>query len=386
MFAGHGIREQAPPRDDYRGLDVRGKIVLAVGGLPPGPEWQTPELARRYGPAGANGRERTRQELAASLGARALLVIDASAFVVDRGANGGVPEGYFAAFEADLPLPVVRISPRAGDALLASVGLTTATAGGARPQAMPGTTVTVRISGEERLVVGRNVIGVLPGGDPARAGDAVMLGAHVDHLGRVRGVVHPGADDNASGVAGLLEIARALAASPVRPARTVVFAFWTGEEEGHLGSDHYVRHPLWPLERTAAYLNLDMIGHPWTPAELRTLVTGAGLESGEDFLSKATPANFVELGVAEWATDLVPVLVRAARATGVALHLDRTDGRSGGSDYRAFARRKVPFVRFFGNFFDGYHEASDTAARLDANQVLTMTRVSLASVWLLASP
>jgi Zn-dependent M28 family amino/carboxypeptidase len=367
---------------------VKGKIVLVAGGLPPGPEWQAPGFARRYGPTSRSGRDRARQELAASLGARALLVIDGGAFSADPAEAPNVPASYFTAFEADVPspLPVVYISPRAGDALLAEVRPTTSSVGEVPPQALPGTSVTVRVSGEEHLVISRNVVGVLRGADPAHAGEAVVLGAHLDHLGRVRDVIHPGADDDASGVAGLLEIARAWAASPAKPARTVVFAFWTGEEEGHFGSDHYVRHPLWPLERTAVYLNLDMIGHPCKPEELRQLVSDARLERGDEFLSKVTPSNFVELGVAEWATDVMAVLVRAARGTGLAMHLDRTDGRSGGSDYRAFARRGVPFVRFFGNYFDGYHEPGDTAEKLDPNQVLTMTRVALASAWLLASP
>ena len=96
------------------------------------------------------------------------------------------------------------------------------------------------------------------------------------------------------------------------------------------------------------------------------------------------PADFIELGVADSAPDLGPVLARAARATGVALHLDWTDGRSGGSDYRAFARRGRPFVRFFGNYFDGYHEPIDTVEKLDAGQVLKMARLALATAWVLA--
>jgi len=132
------------------------------------------------------------------------------------------------------------------------------------------------------------------------------------------------------------------------------------------------------------YLNLDMIGHPWTPEELKTLVADTRLEKGADFLAAVKPADFIELGVAEWAPDLGPVLVQAARATGLALHLDWTDGKNGGSDYRDFARKGRPWVRFFGNFFDGYHEPTDTVERLDAGQVLKMTRLALASAWLLA--
>jgi Zn-dependent M28 family amino/carboxypeptidase len=164
----------------------------------------------------------------------------------------------------------------------------------------------------------------------------------------------------------------------------VVFAFWTGEEEGHLGSGHYVRHPVWPLERTVVYLNLDMIAHPWTAAELKTLVADTRLERGDEFLARVKPGDFIELGVADWAPDLAPVLGQAARATGVALHFDWTSGKSGGSDYREFARRGRPWVRFFGNYFDGYHGPADTVEKLDAGQVLKMTRLALASAWLLA--
>jgi Zn-dependent M28 family amino/carboxypeptidase len=244
--------------------------------------------------------------------------------------------------------------------------------------------VTLTFSGDERLVLSRNVIGMVPGSDPALRDEAVIVGAHFDHLGRARGVVHPGADDNASGTAALIEIARAFAAAGRAPKRTVVFAFWTGEEEGHLGSAHYVRSPAWPLERTPVYLNLDMIAHPWTADELRTLVTDAKLAQGDRFLASVKPADFVELGVADSAPDLGPVLVRAARATGLALHLDWTDGKSGGSDYRAFARKGRPFVRFFGNYFDGYHEPTDTIEKLDPGQVLKMARLALASAWLFA--
>jgi Zn-dependent M28 family amino/carboxypeptidase len=239
-------------------------------------------------------------------------------------------------------------------------------------------------SGDERLVVSRNVIGMIRGSDPALRDEAVIIGAHMDHLGRSDGGLHPGADDNASGVAALLEIARAFAAGGRAPRRTVIFAFWTGEEEGHLGSAHYVRTPVWPLERTSVYLNLDMIAHPWTAAELKTLVTDTKLERGDEFLAKTKPGDFIELGAADFAPDLAPVLGQAARATRLALHLDWTDGKSGGSDYRAFARRGRPFVRFFGNYFDGYHEPTDTIEKLDAGQALKMTRLALASAWLFA--
>ena len=114
---------------------------------------------------------------------------------------------------------------------------------------------------------GRNVIGVLPGSDPSLRTEAVIVGAHYDHLGGggfgaldpdSSGAVHNGADDNASGTSALIHNARTLAADP--PARTTVFIAFSGEEVGLLGSAHYVRQPLYPLDRTIAMVNLDMVG------------------------------------------------------------------------------------------------------------------------------
>jgi hypothetical protein len=387
VFAGYGIREASPARDDYRDLDVRGRIVVVLDGVPDGAAWQTPDLVRRYAGESPRQRHAAKRALARSLGARAVIVIEGEAFAAGLAARAGTPAAaYFVPMgeDEDARTPLIRVSSRAGTALFGDSGLTLATAGGTTPMVVPMVAVRVELDGDERLVHGRNVIGVIEGRDPQLAREAVVIGAHYDHLGRVEGVVHPGADDNASGTASLLEIARAFAASPQRPARTVVFAFWTGEEEGHFGSEHYVAHPLWPLERTVAYLNLDMIGHPWTAGEIRTLLADTKYEGADELLKGLKPEDFLEVGLAEWAPEIAPVLARAARATGVALHIDRGAGTSGGSDYRAFARARRPWLRFFGNYFDAYHEPGDTAEKLDPAQVLKMARLALATAWHLA--
>jgi Zn-dependent M28 family amino/carboxypeptidase len=274
----------------------------------------------------------------------------------------------------------VRVSRAVADALLEDVD----PAARSTPRALAGMTVTLRTTGTERAVVSRNVIAVIAGSDPKLRDEAVVIGAHIDHLGKVGEAVYPGADDNASGVAALLEIAKAFAAAPKPPQRTLVFAFWTGEEEGKFGSGWWVRHPLWPLERTTAYLNLDMIGHPWLPEEIAKLVTDSHLPDGEAFLAGVKAADFVEPGLPLDAPVIATALRRAAGMTGLALHLDRTDGTHGGSDYRDFARAGVPFVRFFGNFFPAYHEPGDTPDKLDASQVQRVARLALATAWLLA--
>jgi aminopeptidase YwaD len=380
VFAGYGIRESAPARDDYRDLDVKDKIVLLWPGLPPGAEWTTPALVEKYGAAGGQRRVAAKAETARALGARAVLVAEGAGLGEVLASGDSAPAGrYYLGYDGrPESIPVIRLSPAVADMLLPA-----GVAGTARG-VLPGVSVTVTVTGTERLVLSRNVAAVIPGSDPALASQAVVMGAHMDHLGVVDGKLHPGADDNASGTSALLEIAKALAASPARLRRTLVFVWWTGEEEGHLGSEFYARHPLWPDAKTTAYLNLDMIAHPWTIEEIRQLVKDTGLAGGEAYLAKVKPTEFLEVGVAESAPQLDPVLFQAARGLGLGLHLDRTDGTHGGSDYRAFALKGLPFVRFFGNYFPGYHEPTDTADHLDPEQPLRMARLALATAWLLA--
>ena len=389
VFAGYGIRESNPARDDYRGLDVKDRIVLAFAGVPSGPEWQAGGLIDKYAAEGGRSRYAAKAELAASLGARALVLVEDDRFsdVVLAGTDDPTPRyfGPYAGIRGDLSrLPVVRVSTAVGAAVLATGGIDVTAMRQATPRVVEGASVDLSVTGTERLVVARNVVAVVPGSDPVLKDQAIVIGAHMDHLGLSGHTFFPGADDNASGTAALLEMARAFAASPTKPKRTIVIAFWTGEEEGHLGSEYYGTHPLWPLDRTAAYLNLDMIAHPWSKAEIEQLVADTKFPQGRALLSSVEPEDFVELGIADSAPDLAPVLERAARATGVALHLDRTDGKSGGSDYRVFARHGRPFVRFFGNFHPDYHETSDTPDKVDAGQVLKMARLAFVSAWLLA--
>jgi aminopeptidase YwaD len=192
---------------------------------------------------------------------------------------------------------------------------------------------------------GRNVVGVLRGGDPALAGEAVVIGAHYDHLGHggdfslARGdsSIHNGADDNASGVAALLAAAERLARGP-RPARTIVFVAFSGEELGLLGSAHHAQHPVIPLERTRAMLNMDMVGR-----------LGAG--------------PLIVYGT-ETADELNAIVEGAARAEGVQA---RTGGDGfGASDQTSFYARGVPVLHFFTNVHEDYHRPSDDWEKVDA--------------------
>lgn len=372
IFVGYGIQEPGLGHDDFRGLDVKGKIVVFLEGCPSGEAWRAPNLVEKYASPRPADRYDSRLALLEKLGARAVIALE-------EGLERRIAEGKEPVLPTFLAAPGV---PASGEPPLARVALTPGL------RTLLGTdrtgTATISIRGKVREIRGYNVLGKLEGSDPALRREAILLGAHMDHLGRPHGVLHPGADDNGSGVSALLEMARSLAASPVRPRRTVLIAFWTGEEEGKFGSGHYTRQPRWPLATTKAYLNLDMIGHPWTPAELQTLVAEAGLKEPKAFLESLDPTHFAEPGLSAAHRDLGPILLRAGGGTGMSLHLDWTDGRNGGSDYRDFARLGLPFVRFFGSYFPDYHQPGDTLDKLDPGQVRRMARLVLATAWLLA--
>jgi membrane-associated protease RseP (regulator of RpoE activity) len=186
-------------------------------------------------------------------------------------------------------------------------------------------------------VTGANVIGVLPGHDPRLAAEAVLVGAHYDHLGVQGGAIHPGADDNASGTAVALGLARAFAAAGGAP-RTLVFAFFGAEELGLIGSAHYVRQPPWPLARTVAMLNFDMVGR-LRDGGLRV----SGVDSGR---------------------GLREVVADAARAERLSVELSGSPFSA--SDHRRFYGGGVPVLFFFTGLHPDYHRPGDTADRIDA--------------------
>lgn len=320
---------------------MKGRVVAVREGLPPGKAWRTKELRERYAEGDAEERWAEKVKIAKALGAVAVLGIEGEEWTARlTGREKPATFAFRSVTEGPSAEPfVVRCSPAVLEALLGAPPKPDEA-----PRALTGAFATLRATE----------------------------------------VVHPGADDNASGTAALLEIARAFATAHVRPKRTVVFAVWTGEEEDKIGSGHWVRHPLWPLAKTVAYLNFDMIGHPWLAEEIRALVTDSGLPDAPGVLSRTRVEEFVEPGVAAYAPELGPILARAGRSTGLTLHFDWTAGVNGGSDYRDFARARVPFVRFFGNYFPAYHEPGDAPEALDPEQVRRVARLGLATAWLIA--
>jgi hypothetical protein len=255
--------------------------------------------------------------------------------------------------------PFFLISPEAAERLLG-----TSLADSRRPRTGLG---SVQYSIEERVEVieGRNVIAILPGSEPARAGEYVTLGAHYDHVGvgipQNGDSIFNGADDNASGTAALLEVAEALAHLPAnqRPARSVLFAWVTAEESGLLGSEHFTDNPTVPRESMVAHINLDMVGR----------------NSPDSIFSVGSRRISTELG------DLVEAVNRRQARPFVfdfeydaPGHPEQIYCRS---DHYNYARFGIPILFLTTGLHDQYHAPTDEAHLIDfdkAARVATLVR------------
>jgi len=191
----------------------------------------------------------------------------------------------------------------------------------------------------------QNVVAYLPGTDARLRGEAIIIGAHLDHLGRstfgaldpeAKDAIRNGADDNASGSAAVLELARLISARPLR--RTVVFVNFSGEELGLLGSEYFVEHSPVALDSIVAMLNFDMVGRMRGDS---LIVYGLGT-----------------------ATEMPAVLDSANAMT--RLSITRLPDGFGPSDHSSFYAKNVPVLHFFSNLHEDYHRATDDADKINA--------------------
>jgi hypothetical protein len=363
VFVGFGIHAPELGWDDFQGLDLRGRIAMYIPGLPePG---QVPEIPDEVRALFANRYEADRHTLAELLrrGAVGMLVIPDAVLLegwdsVLRERPSLLPaESYGMEVPANLPMPGLLAHPSLVDRLVTSRGYD--------PFARQGTyqtlvLETVELAMEMQLrrepAASANLLALIPGSDPELRQDYVVLSAHLDHLGVRGGVVYNGANEDASGTAAVLEIARALALHP--PARSVIIALFTAEEIGHYGSLYFVQHPVVPLHRIVADVQLDQVGRV--------------AEGGS--CNVQAPPQFER--VARQAGDLVPdAQVRFVPTAGEAPR----DG-----DHYSFHLRGVPWLSLDCGWFPDQHQPTDDADRLDYTLLERNTRVAYGLIRLLA--
>ena len=375
VWVGYGITATELNHNDYARERVAGKVSIALAGTPDG---QSPhgQFARYEGVL-------WKAIAARNAGAKALMVIVADADLKDQRLRYDNTSG-------DAGLPVVLVSRTAGAKLLSSTvdGLAAAEERlqTKQPQAsieqnpgLPIYEVLLSVSTDlvKREGFAANVIGILEGSDPVLKNEAIVIGAHYDHLGRggegslapKEGDVHHGADDNASGTAGVLELARIFSAQ--KPRRTIVFAAFSGEEEGLLGSNYYVKNPPVPLANTIAMINMDMIGRMkdnklviggvGTAPEWRPLIETANLLQGVTVSATGTPASTRNYPLVVASNGRAIVTSDSTKQFVITMNEDGF----GPSDHSSFYARQIPVLFFWTGTHEDYHKPSDTADKIN---------------------
>ncbi len=348
VFAGYGITAPEYSYDDYAGLDVKGRIVLVLAHEPQELDPKSVFDGKAYTD---HSQYYSKAANARSHGARAVIVVadrinhkqdkdDLEPFGRTNGpADAGIP---FVGVREDIAQQWFRASGKDLEALEAEIDRDL------KPRSfeLKGVEIRENVDVERAVRQVNNVVGYLPG----QTDEYVIIGAHYDHLGlgeqfsmapSLAGTIHPGADDNASGTAGVLELAHYFSAlyAGVKPKRGILFLSFAGEELGLLGSGYYANHPELPLAKAVAMINLDMIGRP---REGRIFVGGAGTGSTlRASLDQLTPKY--------------------------KLNIDYSDNSGyGSSDHTSFTAKQVPVLFFFSGLHGDYHKPSDTWDKIDA--------------------
>ncbi len=320
VFVGYGIVAPEYGWDDYKGIDVKGKAVALLAGDPPVPDPADPsklDPKMFLGPElSFYGRAGSKADIAFAHGATAVITLQGGGAGAARGAAAGRGAGAArgaarggansgpnrfilresmivrdASSTQHIAATVSLNGAKAGELFAASgLDLNTLRASALSRDFKPvllKSSITIDASNQVREITSHNVVAKLEGGDRTLRNEYVIYSGHWDHLGHQGENIFHGASDNASGVAGVLELAHAFAALPERTRRTVVFLFTTAEERGLLGARYYVQHPLYPLAKTVANINLDYFSN-WGWGKTRDFsILGSGMTSLDDLVKDA---------------------------------------------------------------------------------------------------
>jgi hypothetical protein len=354
VFAGYGITAREYNYDDYAGLDVKDKIVVVLRHEPQEMDEKSVFAGRVYT---EHSQFASKAVNAKAHGARAVVLVNDVGN--HAGENDTLEKFGRTAGPGNAGIPFVQIRAEFAEKWLALEGKDLKSVQEAidkdlkpRSFALPDSVrIDMEVELERQVRTVRNVVGLLPG----ETSEYIVIGAHYDHLGlgeqysmapSMAGTPHLGADDNASGTAGVIELARLFAAGP-KLKRSILFMAFAGEELGLLGSSHYVNNPRLPLDEAVAMINMDMIGR---------------IREGKVYVG----------GVAS-GTTFKPILGELAPKSGLALDFSELSVY-GSSDHTSFTARQVPVLFFFSGLHADYHKPSDTWDKIDAPQTTILLR------------
>lgn len=396
VFVGYGFKNSEFGYDDFKGIDVKGKIIIRIAGVP-GQNDPESEIYKKLELGDFRKSmmlSRDKNEVAEKLGAIGVIEIASTLSQSGRmnpmGRRGGVqyanyPFRYASPFyEGDKPLVAgshrlslpedslrtgivtLNLSPKVTAELLKNSGLKIEEYE-KNPKMkiakeLKGKSIYVKSISKNMTVLGRNVVAMIEGENP---NEVIVVGGHYDHMGIKNGYIWNGADDNASGTVGVMTIAKAIMATGVKPKRTIIFAAWTGEEKGLFGSQYFVSKYK-SVENIKLNLNYDMI-------------------------SRNEPADTAGVNVGVTYTENWPVLKDVVEKAnkdyniGLKISMRASLRPSGGSDFSSFAAKNIPIYAFMAAMHDDYHNPTDSVDKVDIKKMTNIIKIGYLAVWELAN-
>ena len=378
VFAGFGIRNEKLRIDDFGNQDLRGKFVLIITGSPG-------FLKDKLSISELLNISLQAERIARQLGAAGIIEFDPAVAVA--GTDPGLPFPDLAPSEkrpgsgrphADYSLPSAKgsdsfvkimVSARTADELFRGSGFNTeeyirkSADSYVKPQAdLAGKKIYLKATVKTETVLVRNVIGIIEGKDPSQI---IVAGAHYDHMGMWNGYVWNGADDNGSGTVGIMTIAKAVMETGIKPEKTIIFALWAAEEEGLLGSRHFVANPPVPVKNIRLNLNFDMISRYVSEKEYKKayMVYTDTFPSFKTMTEKHLKSCGIDLDVEYQPSSEPP----------------------GGSDHRSFVEAGIPVMRFKPGHREEYHTPADDIPTVDWDIMQKIVRIGFANIWELAN-
>jgi len=384
VFVGYGIVDKALGINDFAGVDVKGKIILRLTGFPGSGDTES-AMYKKF-TNGLTAMEIMRNKTTALEGLNVAGIIDVTpgtdiakrwgvlkeGINLSYGESGGGRTNYPGMRLDGKEVPVapvnLTVTERVANYMLQGSGIdinkfmNDAAAGTLKfkPVAISGLSAVVSTEVTTRRVRVRNVVAMIEGENP---NEFVVVGAHMDHMGMEAGKVWNGADDNASGTVGVIMIAKAVAATGIKPKKSIMFCAWTAEEKGLLGSEYFTRFPpMGKISDVKFYLNYDMIGRD---AANDTEKNMAGMTFTNTFpkLEEWSKANVEKYNI------------------GLNVSYRGNPAPRGGSDYSAFTSNQIPIIAWMAAMHPEYHQPNDHVSLINWEKMHNIIRLGFLQVW-----
>lgn len=375
VFGGYGYMNSEEKYNDLAGISLKDKIVIIMTRMP--------EIKGNGMPAPGTGisemTEVRKLPLIMLQQARAIL------FVADPALGNDISSDLLSMGSSYQLTPLFRkqifsyslnayaITTETANQMLSGSGLTLkklqdSIASSRKPASfiIPNLRTHISVNVVKDTVTSNNIIGYIEGSDPILKKEAVIFTAHYDHVGKdASGNIYNGANDNASGSVGLLNIASAFSSLRRKPARSAIFLWTTGEEEGLHGSTYYTENPPYPLEKTVAAINFDMIARSRRDTDVGASLTGEIDITGPDTIKVIHGTE---------SPELVSIATRACEESGI-FPIDEGKGTHfSGSDHYPFYRKKIPVLFFFTGLHKDYHKQTDDYEFIDFDKLVSVSK------------